>query len=264
MPSSIGSVPNRTARIVRPDRSTTCPGSSPDSALEAILELPAPWDEDGIREALVEVGERHGFTHAALFSLPSTDEGGAATRYLAGNWSEAFQRAYEQHGLHRFKLVLGALRSDPLPFVWDVETLYGADEDDPPPAARMLVEAGYLAGVLLPVHGMTGFNGAVSFAGRSCDLTPRAERALHVFAMGLFSMLAAVRFEENRQNNPLTGRERDCLRLAMLGKTSSEIGIILELSEHTVSQYFTTAQRKLNASNRTHAVALAAQLGYLS
>ncbi len=50
----------------------------------------------------------------------------------------------------------------------------------------------------------------------------------------------------------------------MLGKTSSEIGTILKLSEHTISQYLTSATRKLDASNRTHAVALAAQLGYLS
>jgi len=50
----------------------------------------------------------------------------------------------------------------------------------------------------------------------------------------------------------------------MLGKTSSEIGTILSLSEYTISQYLAAATRKVNASNRTHAVALAAQLGYLS
>jgi len=81
---------------------------------------------------------------------------------------------------------------------------------------------------------------------------------------GLFGMLAAARFEENRKNNPLSTRERDCLKLAMLGKTSSEIGTILSLSEYTISQYLAAATRKVNASNRTHAVALAAQLGYLS
>ena len=85
-----------------------------------------------------------------------------------------------------------------------------------------------------------------------------------LFAFSFLGMLAALRFEENRRNNPLTLRERDSLRLAMLGKTSQEIGTILSLSEYTVSQYLTSAQRKLGASNRTHAVALAAQLGYLS
>ena len=56
----------------------------------------------------------------------------------------------------------------------------------------------------------------------------------------------------------------DCLRLAMLGKTSSEIGQSLGVSEHTVSQHLASATRKMNAANRTHAVAMAAQLGYLS
>jgi LuxR family quorum sensing-dependent transcriptional regulator len=36
------------------------------------------------------------------------------------------------------------------------------------------------------------------------------------------------------------------------------------LSEYTISQYLSSATRKVNASNRTHAVAIAAQMGYLS
>ena len=238
--------------------------SRPRSALQRLSEVPSPWDEPALAEALCGVACDHGFTHAAVLAMPSTDDGGTCTRYVLGNWSEGFARAYEVHGLHRFKLVVGALKTDPLPFAWDVETLYGADEAEPTPAAKMLLEEGYLAGVLLPVHAMTTFNGALSFAGRSCRFSRAEERELHLFAMSFFGMLAALRFDENRRNNPLSHRERDCLKLAMLGKTSSEVGIILELSEYTISQYFTTAQRKLGASNRTHAVALAAQLGYLS
>lgn len=234
------------------------------AALESLCWMSEPWGEDRLAAAIGEVAERYGFSHAASLSLPSTDDVGLATRLIHGNWSPGFARGYETHGLHKFKIVVGTLRTDPMPFVWDIETLYGSDEPDPSPAARFLLQEGYLAGVLLPVHAMTSFNGALSFAGSKPNLSDEAVAELHRFAFVYFAMLASVRFEENQRNNPLSGRERDCLKLAMLGKTSSEIGMILSLSEYTVSQYLTAAQRKMNAANRTHAVAMAAQLGYLS
>ncbi|WP_203566143.1 helix-turn-helix transcriptional regulator [Aurantimonas aggregata] len=235
-----------------------------NGALARLAAFAADWDEPLLHQLLDDVAGDYGFSHAAALAMPSTDDGGTATRFLFGNWSDGFVRSYDQLGLHRFKLVVGALKTDPMPFVWDIDTLYGADEPDPSPAARMLLAESCLAGALFPVHGLTAFNGALSLAGAKPDVSAQALRELHVFAFALFGMLAAARFEENRRNNPLSGRERDCLKLAMLGKTSSEIGLILSLSEYTISQYLTAAQRKMNASNRTHAVALAAQLGYLS
>ncbi|MEX6506130.1 LuxR C-terminal-related transcriptional regulator [Jiella sp. M17.18] len=232
--------------------------------MERLRALAEPSGEEALAEMLDQTGKDYGFSHAAAFALPSTDDTGLATRLLVSNWSPAFVRAYDQLGLHRFKIVVGTLRSDPLPFVWDIDTLYGADEPEPTPAAKLLLAEDYRAGVICPVHGLTAFNGALSFAGKAPDLSAGAVRELQLFAFCFFGLLAAARFEENQKNNPLSPRERDCLKLAMLGKTSSEIGMILSLSEYTVSQYLTAAQRKMNASNRTHAVALAAALGYLS
>jgi len=232
--------------------------------MDRLRTLGEPFDEAALAEILDATAKDYGFSHAAALSMPSTDDGGLATRLLVSNWSPNFARSYDQLGLHRFKIVVGTLRTDPMPFIWDIDTLYGADEPEPSPAAKLLLSEGYLAGALLPVHGLTGFNGALSFAGERPDLSAGPLRELHLFSFAFFGVLAAARFEENQKNNPLSSRERDCLKLAMLGKTSSEIGIILSLSEYTISQYLTAAQRKMNASNRTHAVALAAQLGYLS
>lgn len=233
-------------------------------ACGAMRRLDAPWTEDMLTQALAAIADDFGFNYWAVLAMPSTDEGGATMQYVFGNWPKPFERAYEARGLHRFSLVMRALKADPMPFVWDAATLYGTDEAEPSPAARLLIDNDYLAGAIFPVWGLTTFNGAVSFAGRSCDLSEAEVRELHLACFAFFGMLAAARFIENQRRNPLTTRERDCLKLAMLGKTSSEIGAILSLSEHTVSQYLTSATRKMNASNRTHAVALAAQSGYLS
>ncbi|WP_102959374.1 LuxR family transcriptional regulator [Mangrovicella endophytica] len=223
-----------------------------------------PWTEAAIIDALERIAAVYGFRWFALHTMPSTDEGGSGLKVIACNWPAGFEKAYERTGLARFTPLIRALRADPMPLPWDVDTFYGGDEDDPSPGARLLLEHGFRAGVFLPVHGLTAFNGCLSFAGEEEVLTPAAINELHLAAFAVFGMLAMARFEENRRNNPLSLRERDCLKLAMLGKTSSEIGTILSLSEATVSQYLSAATRKVNASNRTHAVALAAQLGYLS
>jgi DNA-binding CsgD family transcriptional regulator len=53
----------------------------------------------------------------------------------------------------------------------------------------------------------------------------------------------------------LTPRELAVLRLASLGMPAKEIAKYLELGEETVRTHATNAQTKLNARNRTHAVA---------
>lgn len=228
--------------------------------------LPRPWTEETLFQALAEGARSEGFTRYALMTIPSTDEAGSEMRLLASNWSEEFRRGFERLGLNRFSPVLRALRSGAVPFVWDAETLYGYDPADPDmsPQARFLANQDCLQGVYCPVHGLTGFTGVLSLSGPGDPVSDETADDLHIATFTTFGILTVCRFQENQRNNPLTGRERDCLRLAMLGKTSSEIGLILKVSEHTVSQHMTSSTRKLNASNRTHAVALAAQLGYLS
>ena len=158
-----------------------------------------------------------------------------------------------------------ALKADPSPFVWDIESLFGHTPGGEPAdeTVSFLLSCGHVHGLFLPVHGPGGLQGAGVFGGAHLA-SDAAARELHCLTFTLFGILSACRLEENRSNNPLSHREMDCLRLAMLGKTSSEIGQSLGVSEHTVSQHLASATRKMNAANRTHAVAMAAQLGYLS
>ncbi len=61
----------------------------------------------------------------------------------------------------------------------------------------------------------------------------------------------------------LTERELDCLNWTAAGKTSVEIAEILTLSEHTINHYLNRATKKLDAVNRTQAVAKALRLGLI-
>lgn len=63
---------------------------------------------------------------------------------------------------------------------------------------------------------------------------------------------------------PLTPREIEVLKWAADGKTSSEISEILVISVDTVNFHVKNAIHKLNAANKTAAVARAAMLGLLN
>ena len=64
-------------------------------------------------------------------------------------------------------------------------------------------------------------------------------------------------------NANLTEREKECLLWTTEGKTSWEIAQILNISERTVVFHLNNAVKKLNVSNKQHAVARAISLGHI-
>ncbi len=64
-------------------------------------------------------------------------------------------------------------------------------------------------------------------------------------------------------NSPISLREGECLSWAAVGKTASEIAKILSITEHTIHFHTQNAIKKLDASNKTHAVAIAILAKYI-
>lgn len=62
----------------------------------------------------------------------------------------------------------------------------------------------------------------------------------------------------------ITPREMEVIHWMAEGKTASEIGIILSLSEHTVTRHAWTVRIKLNAVNGMHLVAKAIRSGIIT
>lgn len=67
----------------------------------------------------------------------------------------------------------------------------------------------------------------------------------------------------NAGQDPLSDRERQVLRLAGEGKSSSEIARMVHLSDGTVRNYLSEAISKLNAGNRIEAYRMAREAGWL-
>jgi two-component system response regulator DesR len=73
--------------------------------------------------------------------------------------------------------------------------------------------------------------------------------------------LAAAALAEGA--NPLTSRERDVLAAAADGSANAEVAQRLHLSEGTVRNYLSAAIQKTGARNRTEAVRIAREKGWL-
>ncbi len=73
--------------------------------------------------------------------------------------------------------------------------------------------------------------------------------------------LAAAALAEGA--DPLTSRERDVLRAVAGGSVNAEIAVTLHLSEGTVRNYLSTAIQKTGARNRSEAVRIAREKGWL-
>ncbi len=70
-------------------------------------------------------------------------------------------------------------------------------------------------------------------------------------------------FDMLREENPLTTREQEILKLAAEGKTTKEITSILFLSSGTVRNYMSEILQKLEAKNRIEAISIAEKKGWI-
>lgn len=86
---------------------------------------------------------------------------------------------------------------------------------------------------------------------------PAEDWASSTFGDELTSANEAVANDGHVTGDPLSDREEEVMRWVRLGKTNSEIAIILHLSTFTVKNHMRRIYRKLNAMNRAQAVSRA-------
>lgn len=138
-------------------------------------------------------------------------------------------------------------------------------------ACNFLNDFGLSQGMTVPVHLPFGRFAVMSaIADSSChNWTSVRERGReHLFRlMHIFTQVILDKhFEEQiatYKPEELTPREQECLRWAAAGKTSSDIAVIIDRSVETVRLHIKNSITKLNATNRTHAVAMAVQRGLI-
>jgi LuxR family transcriptional regulator, quorum-sensing system regulator CviR len=126
-------------------------------------------------------------------------------------------------------------------------------------------EYGLEDGVTVGVHQRcSGQSSFFSFGGRRLPTEPRHLTMLRYLAPYLHEALCRRRPDAasaTPSGGLLSDREREVLSWAKAGKTNWEISVILHISERTVKFHVQNAMRKLQASTRAHAVAVALAQG---
>ncbi|CAM5524463.1 response regulator transcription factor [Streptomyces pseudogriseolus] len=136
-------------------------------------------------------------------------------------------------------------------------------------AARLHRELPHLKLVVLTTFGRPGYlrgameSGADAFLVKDAPAAQLADAIRRVLAgeRVIDPALAAAALAEGA--NPLTDREREVLRAAADGSTNADLATTLHLSPGTVRNYLSTAIQKLAARNRTEAVRIARDKGWL-
>ena len=161
-----------------------------------------------------------------------------------------------------------------LPMMLDLEHLPEPVAQPGAPADGLLTlvrEYGIAFGMQLPLY-VSGSLVATLMLAAGHLVCDTARQLSFRSGMSLLSELHELCAPQLRQLRPLrrhpvqpmlTARERECLRWASLGKTTWEIGRLVDISEHTARFHLRNACTKLSATNRQQAVAKAIQLRYL-
>lgn len=102
-----------------------------------------------------------------------------------------------------------------------------------------------------------------SFASDKPRFKQRQKEILDVLSPHLFQALLRIWGKSEKFNGELTRREMEIIRWIKDGKTNWEVSVILKISERTAKFHIQNIIRKLDASNRYHAVAIALEHGIL-
>lgn len=150
-----------------------------------------------------------------------------------------------------------------VPIAWEFPDLLDGDDTALGDLNR---SHGFGSGIELPLVGPPGIEGWFIVLS---DQPSWGRRDLHRAMKDAFFIAASLASQLYRQAvssamPKLTARERECLQLAAAGKTSIEIGIILDIAPRTVDFHLGNTITKLGCCSRRHAVSAAIGLGLIS
>ncbi len=160
-----------------------------------------------------------------------------------------------------------------VPFLWDDIAAPHQLEGRQVTLFSEAAELSIGSGMSIPIHGHNGEFAMMSVvpAGtrKEAENTLAEYRnTLHLLALYYHNYAGTILIEKSyggtRKKSVLTARERECLQWAAIGKSTWETSMILHISEASVVFHIENAKRKLDVTNRTHAVVRAIMLGLIS
>ena len=222
---------------------------------------------DQVRAVLLSKTGRLGFDNFAYWLLWPKE--GRRVAFFLGSYPLDWVRHYTAQDFKSSDLIANQCATSLRPFVWnDLPLRYQLSE-----AQRLVFtdarEVGLKVGGSIPIHGPKDAMAAFSVSNDCSDAQFAALFQRHRHALQLIVTYSHERIMQLGRTAPpalnarLTARELEVLTWTAKGKTRWEIGEILHISEETVKKHLNNASTRLQACNKTHAVAVALMQGII-
>ena len=207
------------------------------------------------------LSDAYGFRAFMVLPIPPLTVNVLSGNTIITNWPSQLLALFDERQLLQNSPVARRLRQSTLPFALSSGEL--AKERGDTSAQEIFNRFGMDNCVNFPVHDTAGNRCAIGYCGNDVSLTSQQTLELMYISMHVFERLTMIGSSDSKPAEALSQREFDCLNWTAAGKTSVEIASILDLSEHTVNHYLNRATKKLDAVNRTQAVAKALRRGLI-
>ncbi len=204
---------------------------------------------------------RYGFGHFMIARLPLAEQQRFSERLVLSNWPSELVRQYDACETFQSSVLVERLRATKLPVNGGAELLDAAGKPaDAAMVHRLLAHPDMARHFAVQLHTSSGDPFVAMLSGRREPPVGVEQATLYLSLVQLFECLERTFDTGSAAREKLSSREIECLRWAAAGKSSDEIAIILGISTYTVSSYFKSATRKLDAVNRMQAIARAMRL----
>lgn len=231
--------------------------------LELIHESHFCNKEEGLRKLVEKVNRLVPFDHAVC-ALGKLNEAGLIKSYELINISypDEWLELYVEEGYHHIDPIIKEhLKHVRLQYWADTYREYRPPKDFVQMTRSFGLRNGY-------AHGSRNINSRelslFSLSAKSIDRSKRTEAILEYFVPHLHYALTNAIYNQRKPHDfSLSPREKEVINWLKIGKSSWEVSVILGISEDTVNFHVKNIMRKLGATKRTQAVAVAIAHGLI-
>lgn len=225
----------------------------PQRMFDAVSDFAAIGTPQGVTDKLATLLGSFGYTSFLVTSIPEPPLR-LEPYILVNGWPKPWTEHYIARDYYKHDPVAAWARKTVNPFDWR-EAPYDREQDRQ--AAEIMniaTDFGLVEGFLVPIVRSVGFQACVTMAGRKPDLDPMAKRVIHGISVFAYMRISTLLGEQIKSKGALSATEKEILSWAAIGKTSWEIGQILNITKESVDELAKRAAKKLDAVNRTQAV----------
>jgi len=241
-----------------------------DDQIEQFINLASYSTVESWRDRIFELGGELGYEHILLAIFPDHHAPiEAEFAFLHSNYSPHWRSKYDDEKMGHVDPTVSHCATKVTPLIWTPDIFSARKQKE------MYEEAcghGLRSGVTLPIHGANGELGVFCLV---ADMTPdknfsrQAIRNIPTLScLRDFVLETSLQFmkpaAQAENNVVLTPRELECLKWSAIGKSSWDIGEILNCTQATVNFHFTNIRQKFGTSTRRQALVKAIRFGIIN